>query len=373
MNEKTDEIDSNNLPALVGRILADGEPKAFLIEQLPFTIGRRTDVSLRIPSQAVSGRHAEIFTRNGKLFVRDLGSTNGTFLNGERVTDEAPLTSGAWLQFASMPFQVTNEERKTPSQTMDEEQCDHTMALVQFEGLMANEAVTPLFQSIEDLQTETIIAYEVLASSRFVGLQNAKELFKCAEDLGQGAELSHLMRRKGIQMSDQFLDAPHLFLNVHPSEFADNSNLDWIGKVREMAPLQRLTIEVHEDCVANLSAMLELRLRLSDYGIGFAFDDFGAGQARIAELAKVRPDYVKFDRSLIANIDQDSPDRLQFVKFLVEAVNHLGIISLAEGIETIGEREACKEIGFVLGQGYQVGLPAPIESYVAQHSHFPTS
>src|SRR5512135_1741140 len=59
------------------------------LEVLPFRIGRRQGLELVLPGSAVSKTHAEIYARGSGLRVRDLGSTNGTFLNGTRVEDAA--------------------------------------------------------------------------------------------------------------------------------------------------------------------------------------------------------------------------------------------------------------------------------------------
>ena len=55
-----------------------------------------------------------------------------------------------------------------------------------------------------------------------------------------------------------------------------------------MAPMQKLVIEVHEEAVTDVIGVARFRAMLRDYDIGLAFDDFGAGQARIAELSTVR-------------------------------------------------------------------------------------
>lgn len=95
--------------------------------------------------------------------------------------------------------------------------------------------------------------------------------------------------------------------------------------------------------------------------MSLAFDDFGAGQARLTELVEVHPEYLKFDMSLIRSIDQAPKDKVQMVRSLVHMAADLGIIPLAEGVETQGERDACVDIGFQLGQGYLFGKPVPIK------------
>jgi EAL domain-containing protein (putative c-di-GMP-specific phosphodiesterase class I) len=103
----------------------------------------------------------------------------------------------------------------------------------------------------------------------------------------------------------------------------------------------------------------EVRAALKSLDIGLAFDDFGSGQTRLAELAVVHPDYIKFDISLIRSIDAH-PERQEMVATLVRMVKRLGLIALAEGVETKEECAACVEIGFDLAQGYYFGRPAPL-------------
>lgn len=53
------------------------------------TIGRSEDNTIKLPDASVSGHHCEVLLREGELLVRDLHSTNGTFINGEPVTERA--------------------------------------------------------------------------------------------------------------------------------------------------------------------------------------------------------------------------------------------------------------------------------------------
>lgn len=55
------------------------------------TIGRDPNADLRIEDRFASGIHCRIHTRGNTYLLEDLGSTNGTFLNGARLTDEAEL------------------------------------------------------------------------------------------------------------------------------------------------------------------------------------------------------------------------------------------------------------------------------------------
>lgn len=348
---------------LVGKFGASNESRSKLIEPFPFRVGRRPQASLTIPRPTVSGLHAELLAIGERLFLCDLGSTNGTFINGKRITEETELRDGDVVQFADVTFRLTSQAQERPSETMSEDFCDHALARVQFEKLMRDANVTPYYQPIFDLRTGTITAFEALARSRLIGLETPGRMFAAAADLQLEAELSELLRTKAVEVGLQLPNAPHLYLNTHPAEFAKESAWDWVRQLRQSVPSQRLTIEIHEAAITDVAGIIRFRALLREYDIGLAFDDFGAGQARIAELAEVRPDCLKFDRRVVTGLDHADATRRRFVKCLIEAVRDIGVVPLAEGIETVGELEACKELGFELGQGFFLGMPGPVDHY----------
>jgi len=73
------------------------------------TIGRLPDNTVAIDDGSLSLYHCEIFSRNGDYVVKDLGSTNGTFVDGERVV-EMPLKVGQTLRVGNVEFVVENEQ-----------------------------------------------------------------------------------------------------------------------------------------------------------------------------------------------------------------------------------------------------------------------
>jgi EAL domain-containing protein (putative c-di-GMP-specific phosphodiesterase class I) len=174
------------------------------------------------------------------------------------------------------------------------------------------------------------------------------------------AELSRMLRREELSTSSAS-ELPHLFLNTHPTELADFKRLILsLREIRAARPNQPLTLEVHEAAAADLATMKMLRLVLDDLNMKLAYDDFGAGQARLNELVEARPDYVKFDRKLISALDKADHSRRQMIESLVSMCRQLGIVTLAEGVENAPEAEACRKIGFELMQGYHFGRPAQL-------------
>lgn len=348
---------------LEGTFGMDGVRGSRVINPTPFRIGRRSDATLRLPRSTVSGFHAEMSVRKDRLFVRDLNSTNGTFINGERINGEVEVRERDMLQFADVPLKVGHLVRKSESRTASHDCVDHALSRVEFERLLKDGLVIPYFQPIVDLETHEIVGFEVLGRSEVAGLETPGLMFDAAADLQKEAELSNLLRTKGVEVSRQFEDVPHIFLNTHPADFVGRQSWDWIRQLRELAPEHPLTIEIHEGAVTDVRGLMRIRSMLKDFDVTLAFDDFGAGQARLAELAEIRPEYLKFDRRLIAALDRASDTRQRFVKQLVDAAQDIGVVPLAEGVETPGEAAVCRDIGFHLAQGYWFGFPGPISVY----------
>lgn len=329
----------------------------------PYIVGRKTGVSLKLQFRTVSGNHASLWIENGTLFLQDLGSTNGTYVNGRRIekNETIQISEEDLIHFAEAPFRV---RRQSPTGmtngTYAENVCDQALALVQFDRLMTERLVKPHFQNIIDLKDSSSIGFEILGRGSVFGLESIGAMFQAAEKLNLEVELSRLLRWEGIRVGRDFPDRPTLFVNTHPREMEDAEGLiESLQKVREMTGNTDLVLEIHESSVTNPALMQSLHSALCELNILLAYDDFGSGQARLAELIEARPDFVKFDISLIREIDKANEPRRRMMESLVQMVRDLDIRALAEGIETAEEAEACIDLGFDLAQGFFYGRPSP--------------
>ena len=99
-------------------------------------------------------------------------------------------------------------------------------------------------------------------------------------------------------------------------------------------------------------------------GFKTAIDDFGAGFSGLTRLAKFQPDIVKLDMELVRDIHRDRVRRA-LARSVAGICDELGLVLLAEGIETVDESDALRDLGIDLQQGFLFarplfeGLPAP--------------
>lgn len=334
-----------------------------VIHPTPFTVGRKPGCSMQLASKTVSSHHADFHVREGQLILADRGSTNGTYVNGQRTTNPVVIKEDDLIQFADVAFRVRRDDHATSSRTIAEDVCDQALALVQFDRMMENRLVTPFFQPIVTMQEGTTIGYEVLARSRLFGLETSGAMFDAAARLNMEVELSHMLRWEGVRLGLELANPLCLYVNTHPLELQKPGLIESMRQVRELSTELPIVLEIHEAAVTNPQEIAELTKSIRELDVSIAYDDFGAGQGRIAELGECPPDILKFDMSLIRNIDRASPERQKMLASLLSIVRDLGVQALAEGIETEGEADVCRQMGFDTAQGYYFGRPAPPHKY----------
>ncbi|MCG8462183.1 MAG: FHA domain-containing protein, partial [Holophagales bacterium] len=81
-------------------------PERFRLTESEHVVGRSVEAKVVIRSPEVSRRHALLTVRDGRLFVRDLGSRNGTYVDDVRIVAEKELTPGRRLRFGALEVRV---------------------------------------------------------------------------------------------------------------------------------------------------------------------------------------------------------------------------------------------------------------------------
>ncbi len=339
------------------------------IESTSFTIGRDNNCDLTLQSKWISRRHAQIHLSGSMPWIRDLDSTNGTFLNHKRIKESELLEIGDILHFGDSEFTIRGGNSAQTALTGETSFFDSTQEITglnfykpRLQKLLRKRAVVPHFQPILNLSDTSVVGYEILGRINGNGLPPSPvELFDIAAQLGCAFELSALFREEGIRIGKTLEGFPNLFINTHPMEIYQMDDLEKsLRKICETAPSNPIILEISEKAVTDLKVIEHLRTILTDLNIGLAYDDFGTGQTRLLELAKLPPDFLKFDISIIRNIHL-APRRLhKMVVTFIKAACDLGTATLAEGIECEKESETCRKLGFEYAQGYLFGKPLPI-------------
>ena len=123
-------------------------------------------------------------------------------------------------------------------------------------------------------------------------------------------------------------------------------------------PPERLLFEFTEnEEMADTAHVRGIVEAYRELGFATAIDDFGAGHAGLGLLARFQTDFLKLDMELIRGIDSSRPRRL-IVESMAELAASLGMVTIAEGIETAAEYHALRAIGVRYLQGYLIARPA---------------
>ncbi len=336
-----------------------------------FVIGRRAGLDLTLGSPMVSGRHAELLAVGESLFVRDLGSRNGTFVNRVRVDDATPVGPGDHIELADLEFRVEYRPSLISAMAVADE-FNETMSeiaiclesewtLSQLDELISNRAVIPHFQAIIAAALGTTIGYEALARSSISGLEKPQHMFDKAQLVSREVELSLLCRARAVAFGRCLPRGSQIFLNTHPAESLQIDVLPSLLPLRERATEHTLVVEIHEGAIDDLKSIRRFIAELKEMGIGIAYDDFGAGRSRLVELIQAPPDFLKFDIGLIRDIHEAPHQQRRMLKSLVSMVHDMGTAALAEGLEKHEEADCCRDLGFDYLQGFLFGHPCPAE------------
>lgn len=353
-------------------IASDGSRVTHAMQRFPYRIGRDAGNELPIEARGLSRMHAVItWSPEAQLVLTDLGSTNGTFVNRERLQAPRALQTGDVIHFGNAEFRLGVEQSADSVQPGDSERTmivpmnktrSHNFVREepQFRELLAGKGLSAAAQPIVQAQGGGLHAYELLGRCDHPELRYSPiHLFKLAATLDLEVELSSAFRRHGVQAVAPHLKGAHLFVNAHPLETFTDVFFEDLQVLRHGPCQPTLVLEVHESAVVELPRMRALAARLKEIGVLFAYDDFGAGQARLNEMWEVPAHYVKFDMGLIRDIHKAPEAKQRGVHSLVRQVLDVGSVPLAEGVEEEAEAAVCRQMGFQLIQGYLTGRPVP--------------
>jgi EAL domain-containing protein (putative c-di-GMP-specific phosphodiesterase class I) len=210
------------------------------------------------------------------------------------------------------------------------------------------------FQPIVTWPNCTLFGYEALLRTDEPSLSRPPDLIAAAERLQRLPELGRAVRNAvAAQMP---CAAGSIFVNLHASDLVDDHLLDKSSPLSAHAG--RVVLEITER--AGLDAVKDAGMRvemLKKMGYRVAIDDLGAGYAGLTSFAHLEPHIVKLDMSLVRGL-HDAPMKRKLVQSVVALCRDLAIEVVAEGVETVAERDVLAQIGCHVFQGYLFGKPA---------------
>ena len=119
----------------------------------------------------------------------------------------------------------------------------------------------------------------------------------------------------------------------------------------------RVVVELTEEAELKDEDLERLKAFFERLKIDIAVDDYGTGYSNVSNLLRYMPNYVKIDRSLLSEI-QNHPQKMHFVREIIDFCHDNQIVALAEGIETAEELKTVIHLGVDLIQGFYTGKPS---------------
>lgn len=218
-------------------------------------------------------------------------------------------------------------------------------------------SLTMLYQPIVRWSKRKVFAYEALVRSGEPTLANPDDLLDAAERLGRVLELGRAIRAHVAATLESNPNVGQVFVNLHTLELDDRELYQLKSPFSKAAG--RIVLELTER--ASLDQIRDVQnkvMSLREMGFRIALDDLGAGYAGLTAFAQLQPDVVKLDMSLIRNVNRE-PTKQRLIRSMTQVCGELGMLVVAEGVETEAERDTVLDAGCDLLQGYLFARPGP--------------
>jgi len=221
------------------------------------------------------------------------------------------------------------------------------------------------YQPIVQLQGPARVAgFEALVRWRHpqLGLLAPGNFVPVAEETGQITPIGAWILRQATADAAA-AGFGYVAVNVSPHQFGNGGFVDTVRSALRAAhlPADRLTVEITENVFlheATANALVDLQ-RLALLGVRIAIDDFGTGYSSIGYLRDLRFDVIKADKSFVDRI-ADRPDHERLLRGIVHVAGTMDIAVVAEGVETVEQRDRLRDMGCAYAQGFFYSPAVPL-------------
>ncbi|MEA2142094.1 MAG: hypothetical protein QOI64_524 [Solirubrobacteraceae bacterium] len=236
-------------------------------------------------------------------------------------------------------------------------------------------------QPIYDLATGVMTQFEVLLRMRddHGDLIPPGAFLSTAERLGMIQQIDAMTVARSIRAVAAAGDVggvlPRVEINLSGASMGDPEMLRVIERELRETGLDpsRVIFEITETAaIANIGRARQFSDELAALGCQFALDDFGAGFGSFYYLKHVRFDILKIDGEFVRDCCSTSTDRL-VIRSVVDIARGLGKETIAEHVGDGATVALLRELGVTHGQGFHLGHPQPLESFLAEMSRLPAA
>lgn len=229
------------------------------------------------------------------------------------------------------------------------------------EDMLDGHAITIFHQPIHALDTNEPMGVECLARFPNNAKRGPEAWFDDAEKVGLGIELEMAAVRCALDTLNHVPEGKYAAVNVSPATILSGA----LEKELEGVETEKLVIEVTEHQKVADFTVLARKLQKLKGKVRIAIDDVGTGYSGLRHIVDLMPDILKMDMALTRDIHRD-PARRALTGALVQLARDIDCKLVAEGIETVEERDAMAALGVDYGQGYFYARPLPV---VAAQQH----
>ncbi|GAB6100538.1 EAL domain-containing protein [Halanaerocella petrolearia] len=228
-------------------------------------------------------------------------------------------------------------------------------------NVIEDREIRTVFQPIVNLKNGSILGYEALSRGpKDSSLESPYHLFRVAKNYDQLFALEKACRETALDNCRKIDDKYNIFINVDPAVIYDEDFRSGTTKemINELSISQKeIVIELTEK--TSIDDLQGFRLALDNYrqqGYKIAIDDTGAGYSGLQSIVSISYNYIKLDRSLVQDIDQD-PVKKSLLEAFMEFADKINSKVIAEGIERKEELKTLIKMGVNYGQGYLIARP----------------
>jgi diguanylate cyclase (GGDEF)-like protein len=230
--------------------------------------------------------------------------------------------------------------------------------------------ITPWFQPQLCTDTGRVTGFEALArwTHPVRGVIPPFEFLPAVEAANLLERLAEVMMYHSFRALKEWdaagVEIPQIGVNFAGSELSNPRLLEKIKWDLDRFELtaDRLAVEVLETVVANTpDDMITRNINaLGALGCRIDLDDFGTGNASIASIRRFSVSRIKIDRSFVMKSDRD-PEQQRMISAILTMAERLGVETLAEGVETVGEHVMLSQLGCDHVQGFGIARPMPFD------------